>query len=162
MKNGCKIKLSKNIKLFLTINLIASFAMGIFNMFVGIYLKEIGYKEQFVGSVLSINTFSIAIGSIFSAYLIERIGRKKSFNLGFICIAIGSIFIVFFNNSNLILIMAIINGFGMSIKTTAEGMYILENTSEEERVSVFSTNFIMSNIGMMGLLFRWNYVILSR
>ncbi|MDO7205246.1 hypothetical protein Q5M85_15015 [Paraclostridium bifermentans] len=46
MKNGCKIKLSKNIKLFLTINLIASFAMGIFNMFVGIYLKEIGYKEQ--------------------------------------------------------------------------------------------------------------------
>lgn len=95
MKNGCKIKLSKNIKLFLTINLIASFAMGIFNMFVGIYLKEIGYKEQFVGSVLSINTFSIAIGSIFSAYLIERIGRKKSFNLGFICIAIGAIFIVF-------------------------------------------------------------------
>lgn len=153
MKNGCKIKLSKNIKLFLTINLIASFAMGIFNMFVGIYLKEIGYKEQFVGSVLSINTFSIAIGSIFSAYLIERIGRKKSFNLGFICIAIGSIFIVFFNNSNLILIMAIINGFGMSIKTTAEGMYILENTSEEERVSVFSTNFIMSNIGMMGASF---------
>lgn len=153
MENSCKIKLSKNIKLFLTINLIASFAMGIFNMFVGIYLKEIGYKEQFVGSVLSINTFAIAIGSILSAYLIERIGRKKSFSIGFICIAIGSIFIVFFNNSALIIIMAIINGFGMSIKTTAEGMYILENTSEKERVSVFSTNFIMFNIGMMGASF---------
>ncbi|MDQ0557015.1 MFS transporter [Paraclostridium ghonii] len=153
MKNSCKIKLSKNIKLFLTINLIASFAMGIFNMFVGIYLKEIGYKEQFIGSVLSINTFAIAIGSILSAYLIERIGRKKSFSIGFICIALGSIFIVFFNKSALIIVMAILNGFGMSIKTTAEGMYILENTSEKERVSVFSRNFIMSNIGMMGASF---------
>ena len=134
-----KVKLSKNIKLFLTINLIASFAMGIFNMFVGIYLKEIGYQEQFVGSVLSINTFAIAIASVLSAYLIEKIGRKKSFSIGFICIAIGSSFIVLVNNQALIILMAIINGFGMSMKMTAEGMYIVENTSEKERVSVFST-----------------------
>lgn len=144
-----KVKLSKNIKLFLTINLIASFAMGIFNMFVGIYLKEIGYQEQFVGSVLSINTFAIAIASVVSAYLIEKIGRKKSFSIGFICIAIGSSFIVLVNNQALIILMAIINGFGMSMKMTAEGMYIVENTSEKERVSVFSTNFIISNAGMM-------------
>lgn len=149
MGNKGKVKLSKNIKLFLAINLIASFAMGIFNMFVGIYLKEVGYQEQFVGNILSINTFSIAIASILSAYLIERIGRKKSFNLGFICIAIGSSFIVLVHNPILIIIMAIINGFGMSMKATAEGMYIIENTTEEERVSVFSTNFIISNAGMM-------------
>lgn len=153
MKKQGKVKLSKNIKLFLTINLIASFAMGIFNMFVGIYLKEIGYQEQFVGNILSINTFAIAVASILSAYLIERIGRKKSFSIGFICIAIGSSFIVIVNSPVLIIIMAIINGFGMSMKITAEGMYILENTSEKERVSVFSTNFIISNAGMMSASF---------
>ncbi len=91
-------KLNKNIYLFLTLNMIASLCMGIFNMFIGIYLKEVGYQEGFVGNILSINTFSIAIASIPSAYLIEKIGRKKSFIIGFILISIGSTFIVLFNN----------------------------------------------------------------
>lgn len=150
MKSTVTMKsLNKNIHLFLSINLVASFCMGIFNMFIGIYLKESGYQESFVGTILSINTFSIAIASIPSAYLIEKIGRKKSFTLGFIFISIGSIFIIVFKNTYLITFMAIIYGFGLSIKTTAEGMYITENTHEEERVNVFSTNFIIANIGMM-------------
>lgn len=148
-----KKNFNKNIYLFLVINILASFSMGIFNMFVGIYLKEIGYQENFVGNILSINTFAIAIASIPSAYLIEKIGRKRSFNLGFIAIAVGSSAIVLFDNSILIMLMAILNGCGMSIKSTAEGMYLTENTSEEERVSVFSINFIASNIGMMSASF---------
>ncbi len=146
-------KINKNIYLFLIINLIASFSMGIFNMFVGIYLKEVGYQEQFVGNILSINTFAIAMASIPSAYFIEKIGRKKSFILGFICISIGSSFLVIFKNPIIIILMSIINGFGMSIKSTAEGMYIVENTCEEQRVSVFSTNFVISNVGMMSSSF---------
>lgn len=146
-------RINKNIYLFLIINLIASFSMGIFNMFVGIYLKEVGYQEQFVGNILSINTFAIAIASIPSAYLIEKIGRKKSFTLGFVCISIGSSFLVIFKNPIIIILMSIINGFGMSIKSTAEGMYIVENTCEEQRVSVFSTNFVISNVGMMSASF---------
>lgn len=122
-------------------------------MFVGIYLKEVGYQEQFVGSILSINTFSIALSSIPSAYLIEKIGRKKSFIAGFISIAIGSTFLVIFKNPAMIIIMAIVNGFGMSMKATAEGMYIVENTTLNERVSVFSTNFVISNMGMMSASF---------
>ncbi len=151
IKNARKV--NKNIYLFLIINLIASFSMGIFNMFVGIYLKEVGYQEQFVGNILSINTFAIAIASIPSAYLIEKIGRKKSFTLGFVCISIGSSFLVIFKNPIIIILMSIINGFGMSIKSTAEGMYIVENTCEEQRVSVFSTNFVISNVGMMSASF---------
>ncbi len=45
--------------------------------------------------------------------------------------------------------MSILNGFGLSIKMTAEGMYITENTTKEQRINVFSLNFIVSNIGMM-------------
>ena len=152
-KFGINKKYNKNIYLFLAINLLASFSMGIFNMFVGIYLKEIGYQESFVGNILSINTFAIAIASIPSAYLIEKIGRKKSFKLGFLAIAIGSSTIVLFKNTVLITIMAILNGAGMSIKSTAEGAYITENAKEEDRVSVFSMNFIVSNIGMMSASF---------
>ncbi|SDL31748.1 MFS transporter [Romboutsia lituseburensis] len=145
--------INKNIYLFFAINLLASFAMGIFNMFVGIYLKEIGYEENIVGTILSLNVFAMAIASIPSAYLIEKIGRKRSFKLGFISIAIGSVFLVLFKNIFLIGLMAIINGFGMSVKNTAEGMYITENTKEEERISIFSINFIVSNIGMMSASF---------
>ncbi|RDY26991.1 MFS transporter [Romboutsia weinsteinii] len=146
-------KFNKNIYLFLSINLLASFAMGIFNMFIGIYLKEMGYQEHLVGSILSINTFTMAIASIPSAYLIERIGRKRSFTLGFFCIAIGSACLVLFENIFFITAMAMLNGFGLSVKATAEGMYITENTKDDERVSAFSMNFIISNTGMMGASF---------
>lgn len=150
MKNlNIMSKVNKNIRLFLTVNIIASFAMGIFNMLIGIYLKELGYKEHFVGMVLSINTFSIALSSIPSAYLLEKIGRKKSLAIGFLCIAIGSSFIVLLNNKLLIIAMSILVGTGLSVKTTAEGMYITENTTEEERVFAFSVNFIIFNAGMM-------------
>jgi len=146
-------EINKNVFLFFVINLFASFSMGIFMMFAGIYLKEIGYGEKFVGTVLSINTVAIALGSIISAYLIERIGRKKSFILGFVCIATGGIFIVLVNSPVIIVLMAILHGFGLSIKMTAEGMYLTENTKQESRVFVFSINFVIANIGMMSASF---------
>jgi len=40
-------KINKNVFLFFVINLFASFSMGIFMMFAGIYLKEIGYGEKY-------------------------------------------------------------------------------------------------------------------
>ena len=141
--------LSKNIYLFLLINVIYSFSMGIFNMFLGIYLKEIGYQESLVGTILSINTFAIAIASIPSAYLIEKIGRKKSFILGFTLITISNISIALFQNAYVIGFIAIFNGLGLSLKATAEGLYITENTNINQRVDVFSFNFVVSNVGLM-------------
>lgn len=140
-------KLNRNMKMFLIVNLIECFVMGVFNTFVGIYLKEIGYGEHFVGYVLSINTLVIAFGSVFSAYLLEKIGRRYSFMLGFLFTAAGSIGIIFVHSKILILLMSVAVGFGLSVRATAEGMFITENTPEENRVAVFSLSYVIYNLG---------------
>ncbi|WP_300276563.1 MFS transporter [Peptacetobacter sp.] len=140
-------KLNRNMRMFLIVNLIECFVMGVFNTFVGIYLKEIGYGEHFVGYVLSINTLVIAFGSVFSAYFLEKIGRRYSFMMGFLFTALGSIGIIFVKSKILILIMSTLVGFGLSVRATAEGMFITENTEEEDRVAVFSLSYVIYNMG---------------
>lgn len=140
-------KLNRNMKMFLIVNLIECFVMGVFNTFVGIYLKEIGYGEHFVGYVLSINTLVIAFGSVFSAYFLEKIGRRYSFMMGFLFTALGSVGIIFVKSKILILTMSILVGFGLSVRATAEGMFITENTVEEDRVAVFSLSYVIYNMG---------------
>lgn len=140
-------KLNRNMKMFLIVNLIECFVMGVFNTFVGIYLKEIGYGEHFVGYVLSINTLVIAFGSVVSAYFLEKIGRRYSFMMGFLFTAFGSIGIIFVKSKILILTMSVLVGFGLSVRATAEGMFITENTREEDRVAVFSLSYVIYNMG---------------
>lgn len=138
-----------NVTLFYFISFSAAFSQGIFSMFAGLYLIDIGYSESVVGNILSINTVAIAVGSIISAYLIERIGRKKSFYLSCILISISTFLMVSFKDIFTISLFVIINGFGLSIRATAEGLFLAENTTPENRMKAYSHNFIITFLGFM-------------
>lgn len=139
----------KNINIFYLISFAAAFAQGIFSMFMGIYLIELGYSESSVGSVLSLNTLSMAFGSIFSAIMIQRLGNKNSFLLSTLLISISTFFVMASQNILIIILFVILNGFGLSIRSTAEGMFLTENTPSKDRVKVFSNNFVIMNLGML-------------
>lgn len=67
--------------------------------------------------------------------------------LGFLFTAAGSIGIIFVHSKILILLMSVAVGFGLSVRATAEGMFITENTPEENRVAVFSLSYVIYNLG---------------
>lgn len=138
-----------NVILFYFISFSAAFSQGIFNMFAGLYLIENGYKESVVGNIISLNTIAIALGSIISAYLIERIGRKKSFYLSCSLISISTVLIMSFKSIVPISLFVIINGFGLSIRTTAEGLFLAENTTPSNRMRAYSRNFVVTFGGYM-------------
>lgn len=138
-----------NIILFYFLSFSAAFSQGIFNMFAGLYLIEIGYKESIVGNILSLNTIAIALGSIISAYLIERIGRKKSFYISCSLISISTVLIMSFKSLFTISLFVIINGFGLSIRATAEGLFLAENTIPSNRMKAYSHNFVITFLGYM-------------
>lgn len=138
-----------NVVLFYSISFSAAFSQGIFNMFAGLYLIDIGYKETIVGTIISLNTIAIALGSIISAYLIESIGRKKSFYLSCSLISISTVLIMSFKTLPIISIFVIINGFGLSIRATAEGLFLAENTTPSNRMKAYSHNFVVTFLGYM-------------
>lgn len=148
MDTGESKKLGKNINLYLTANLLISFAYGIFMMFAAIYLKEIGYGENFVGKMLSTHTMSTAVFSVFGAYLIGRIGKKKSILVGIAGLFLGMVLMVNVDSSYLIIMMGILSGFGFALKNTVEAMFLTENATPGNRVLAFSMNFTAMNLGL--------------
>lgn len=150
IKNHIKYNFKiNNVILFYFLSFSAAFSQGIFNMFAGLYLIEIGHKEAVVGNILSLNTVAIALGSIISAYLIEKIGRKKSFYLSCSLISISTVLIMSFKSLSIISLFVIINGFGLSIRATAEGLFLAENTTPSNRMKAYSHNFVVTFLGYM-------------
>ena len=142
-----KEKLSSNIKSYLTANFLLSFSAGVFSMYVGIFLKESGYTEDFVGNMLSVHTLSTALFSLVGAFLIGQIGSKKSFMLGSIAVFLGFALMGNTVNPYLLIFAGILSGLGFSMKSTGEAMFLSENSSASQRVLVFSINFTVMNAG---------------
>ncbi len=122
---------------------------GVFFTFAGIFLKEAGFLEGFVGRTLSCTTLSIALSSVLSSYLIKNYGYKKIIISGIIFTGIGAIGLVSTLNPAMILFSASLMGMGFSMHMTSEGAFLMENVSEEKRVKVFSYNFALKNIGII-------------
>lgn len=142
-------KINSNAFFYIIFNLLVSFNSGIFNTFTGIFLKERGFDEAFVGLILSMNTLSLGFFSIFGAYVIGRIGRKKNFLLSSVSMATGMSLMIISKTPALIVFSGILMGFGLSLKTTGESMFLSENSGPDERVFVFSMNFTAFNLGWM-------------
>lgn len=147
--NEMNRKISKNAFLYILFNLLISFNYGIFNTFVGIYLKEKGFSETFVGNMLSVNNLSLALFSLIGAYLIGKVGRKKNFIFSSASMTIGMILLVLTDIPIVMIFSAILTGLGLSLKTTGESMFLSENSGPSERVFVFSMNFTAFNMGWM-------------
>jgi len=137
--------LNSIIKKFIIVVFLYGLTSSSFNGFFGIYIKELGYAEGFVGSILSLRRLSVAICTFLIAIIAEKIGHKKTLMLGLFVVGLSSIGIVLVNNIFLIQVFAIIFGFGQSAMMTIESPFIYDQTTEIERVHAFSLTFATRN-----------------
>ena len=138
----------KQIDKIIFINVVTTaIILGVFNVFTGIHVKNLGYGESIVGQVLSIGSVSIALGSMINAYLSSKIGFKKTISIGLIFMSIGILGVSFFINPFLIKLFTGIMGIGYGFPFSSIGVLLIENSSEKERVKVFSKNFVSQSLG---------------
>ncbi|MGL4687736.1 MAG: MFS transporter [Fusobacteriaceae bacterium] len=143
-------KYSSNVKNIMLLNFISSFVIqGIFFVFIGIHIKTLGFGESVVGKVLAVNSLSIGFGSLLSAYCLGILGRKKSLIIGVITICIGMIGIGASTQVSNLMFFAIFTGIGYSFPSTSVGVLLAENSRAEEKVGVFSRNFVIQSIGVI-------------
>jgi MFS family permease len=132
--------------------------MSAFSILLGIFLKEKQYGEAFVGSIMSIQIVAMGIGSLPSAFMLNRWGNKKSLILSLSLIAIGGVGQVATDSEIMIIIYSIVYGLGFGIQFTVEPLFLVENSSPVERMSLFSLNFVLKNIAMMIGNFSTGYI----
>lgn len=124
-----------------------SIVSGVFNVFTGIHVKKLGYGESIVGQVLSISSLSIALGSMINAYLSSKMGFKKTISMGLVLMVIGILGVSFLRDPFLIKVSSGLMGVGYGFPFSSIGVLLIENSSEKDRVKVFSKNFVSQSLG---------------
>jgi len=123
--------------------------MGVFFTFIGVFLKDSGFLEGFLGKTLSLCTISIALSSLLFSFLIKNYRYKKIIILGVILLAAGMTGVILSTNTVSIFISVILIGMGFSMHMTSEGAFLSVHNKERDRVRVFSYNFAIKNIGVI-------------
>lgn len=138
----------KQIDRIILINVITTaIVSGVFNVFTGIHVKNLGFGEGIVGQVLSIGSVSIALGSMLNAYLSSKIGFKKTIGFGLVLMSLGVLGVSFLTDPFLIKLFSGIMGVGYGFPFSSIGVLLIENSIEKERVKVFSKNFVSQSLG---------------
>lgn len=137
--------LNSIIKKFIVVVFLYGLTSSSFNGFFGIYVKELGYTESFVGTILSLRRLSVGICTFLIAFISEKIGHKRTLMIGLFTVGISSILIVIVEEIYLMQIIAIIFGFGQAAMMTVESPFIYDQTKLEERVHAFSLTFATRN-----------------
>ncbi|MBM7562371.1 MFS family permease [Fusibacter tunisiensis] len=141
--------ISKNVLLYLGIILFATIVTAAYNILFGIYMKNVGYTEEFVGRILSLKTIGVAIGAVPVAIISERINKKWTLIAGLFVMLGSSLMILNVNFSWTMELFAIIFGLGNATVMVLQAPIIYDNTEAEHRVTAFSMAFVFQNIAFV-------------
>lgn len=143
------LKLNPLIKKFIVVVFMYGLTSAAFNGFFGIYIKELGYPESTVGTILSLRRLSIGISTFLIAYISSKLGQKRTLTIGLVIVGITSISIVLTESISVMKILSIVFGFGMAAMLTIESPFIFNQTEVNERVHAFSLAFASRNAAFM-------------
>ena len=143
------LRLNKQVKLFITVIFLFGLTSSAFNGFLGIYVKEIGYNETIVGSLLSLRRFSVAGSAIAMALFASRFGRRNAIAFGLMIIGISAVLMVSTKNLLFMQAMCILSGIGQSTLMTFEAPFLYAKTSDSTRMHAFSASFAAKNAAFM-------------
>lgn len=142
-------KLGKNLSLFVVVIFLFGLTSSAFNGFLGIYVKEIGYSEAIVGSLLSLRRVAVGFSAVIMAILASRFGRKNALAFGLVMIGASAIGIVVTKNIVVMQLMSITFGIGQSTLMTFEAPFIYSESNEHNRIHAFSASFAARNAAFM-------------
>lgn len=117
---------------------------GAFSMLQGIYIKELNYGESYLGSILSLKILATAVFSIPCAMFVNKMGKKKAMIMAFIFVPLMNMCQGYFSNRWLILIFAVIQGGSTAFLLVSEGPFLMGNSTERNRLTLFSTAFVVN------------------
>lgn len=136
-----KDKISKNAMIYLCAIAFFYVSSGAFSMLQGIYIKELKIGEDFLGLVISMKILATAVFSIPDAILVNKIGKKKGLFLAMFFVSFASIVQGYYTSKWIILIFASFQGAASSLMSVSEGPFFMENSTEKNRLALFSFSF---------------------
>jgi MFS family permease len=139
---------SRNSRLFLLSNIVYYTGAGIFFLVFNIYVVEgLYYSEYFLGILLSASSFAAALFSLPAGIIGDRIGRKPCLLGGTAATALSMALLATFESQSLLILANALLGFSTTLTLVSFNPFMMENTSQKERVYLFSVNGAVTTLG---------------
>jgi predicted MFS family arabinose efflux permease len=103
----------------------------------------------FIGVLMAIGSLITGIMAPFNGIVVDKLGKKWSFILGDFFGAMSILAIIFLQTPGFVIFAQIFRSAVMSIHGIAEGPFIYEQSTEKERVHLFSVSSGMSTLASM-------------
>lgn len=132
--------LRRNARLYLLSNTLQAITAGAAAVLYTLFLKALGYNQNFIGVVLIVGTIGGGLGILPAAPLVRRIGWRAvllcSDLIGGVAVAIQ----LFFPTEPIILITTVGIGASVALFLVVNSPFLAANSAREERTALFGLN----------------------
>ena len=127
-----------NARLFLLSLLFFGVAGGISQLLFNFYVLSLGYNETTIGNLVTARSITSLIAALPMGYLVDRIGSRNAFLLGYIGYGISMGVMLLFPSVTTFIAMNVLQGVAQSLSGVASGPFLMENSGPKERTYLFS------------------------
>ena len=137
---------SHNARAYLAYYFLLSVHLGIYGVIFNLYILRLGIKEDMLGLMLSIVFVSVGVTAVPAAMFCDRLGRKYTLLLSMIVTAVALLLLYTVTSLNWLVALSVLYGIGMALYTVAGSPFLMENSTADERMYLFSTNSALSQV----------------
>jgi MFS family permease len=142
---------SRNAQVYLLSTIITGVSFSIYQLIFNLFIVSQGYSRTFLGSLQSMPNLIALIGTIPAGVLVDRIGRKWSMLIAATLRTVATLGIVVAPGPVWLQISVVGFGIAQSLGMVSSSPFMMENSTPEERNTLFSANFgLQTLVGFFG------------
>lgn len=135
---------SHNARAYVAYYFLLSVHLGIYGVIFNLYILRLGFKEDLLGLMLAIVFISTGLAAVPAAFLCDRIGRKNTLLFSVLVTSSALLLLYTITSLDWLLALSAIYGIGTAFYTVAGSPFLMENSTSDERMHLFSVNSAMS------------------
>jgi MFS family permease len=132
---------SLNARVYLSYTFLLSLCVGISNVIFNLYILKLGYDEQSVGLLISVSLLATGLFAFPAAQCCDRLGSKTCLVVSGILTAVSLYLLYTVTSLDMLLVLSVLNGIFSTIPTVIGVPFLMENTTCDDRLHLFSFNY---------------------
>jgi MFS family permease len=144
---------SQNARFYLMSEVVTGLGFSIYMLIFNLYVVARGYPRSFLGELQSLPNLIALFGAVPAGVLVDHIGRKRALLLANVMQTLGALGIVVSPGPNWLRLSMITFGVSQSLWMVSSAPFLMENSTDEERNTLFSAHFGLTTlVGFVGTL----------
>lgn len=142
-------RFSPNARMYLLFVLLTTLNAGIYGVIFNLYILSLGFKEDFLGLILSSSSLSMGLFAIPAAFVCDRLGQRRTLLLSSILNALSFFFLYNTTTQELLVVFSIASGMASALALVTGATFLLENSTAEERMYLFSMSSLIYTFSIL-------------